>query len=143
MERAGSLQTAGPFSWHEGKDEGYSMNVEVVGLEGSVLLLTVRGRITSLTADLFEYYVRRAVAGSDRDVIIDASDVTFLGSAGLRTFLRLWRLLHKKERSLHVCALKPHIRQVFKIIGFDRIIPIQEDRVAAMVAVEARTRSRQ
>ena len=118
------------------------MNVDVVEEEGSALILRAEGRITSTNAEMFEFYVRRAVAGSDRDVIVDGSEVTFLGSAGLRTFLRLWKLLNRQERCLHICALKAHIREVFRIIGFDRIIPIQEDRDSAIVAVEGRERSR-
>ena len=117
------------------------MSVDVVPFNGPVLLLQARGRINVLTADLFEVQVRRAVASSDRDVIIDASQVTYLSSAGLRVFLQLWQELSREDRALHVCALKPYIRQVFEIVGFDQIITIQPDTVAAMAAVERRMQS--
>jgi len=117
------------------------MSVDVVPFNGPVLLLQARGRINVLTADLFEVQVRRAVASSDRDVIIDASQVTYLSSAGLRVFLQLWQELSREDRALHVCALKPYIRQVFEIVGFDQIITIQPDTAAAMAAVERRMQS--
>ena len=116
------------------------MMIDVAASNGPVLLLQVRGRINVLTADLFELEVRRALANGDRHVIVDASDVTYVSSAGLRAFLRLWRHLKSRKRSLHVCSLKPYIRQVFEMIGFDQIIPIEADVAAAMAAVEGQSR---
>lgn len=120
--------------------KGRTLIVDLVASDGPVLLLQARGRINILTAEVFEFEVRRAAAGSDRDVILDASEVTYVSSAGLRAFLRLWRNFQGKKRSLHVCSLKPYIRQVFQMIGFDQIIPIEADVAAAMAAVESRSR---
>ena len=114
------------------------MTVDVVPFNGPVLLLQARGRINVLTADAFEVQARRAVASSDRDVIMDASQVTYLSSAGLRVFLQLWQDLSRENRTLHVCALRPYIRQIFEIVGFDQIITIQADTAAAVAAVERR-----
>ncbi len=117
------------------------MKVDVVEPEGPALVLEVQGRINRLTADEFEADVKRAFEGTDRDVILDASGVTYVSSAGLRAFLRLWQDARDRSRGLHVCAVKPHIRQVFRTIGFDRIIPLEADRAAALVAVERRAAS--
>ena len=117
------------------------MSVDIVPFNGPVLLLQARGRINVLTADLFEVHVRRAAASSDRDVIIDASEVSYLSTAGLRAFLRLWQALKKEDRNLHVCALRPYIQEVFQIIGFDQLIPIHPDIAAGLAAVEGRTES--
>ena len=117
------------------------MAVDVVSFNGPVLLLQARGRINALTADAFEVQVRRAVASTDRDVIIDGSQVTYLSSAGLRVFLQLWQELNREDRALQVCALKPYIKQVFEIVGFDQIITIEADTAAALAAAEARMQS--
>ena len=116
-----------------------STMVDVIASKEPVLLLHARGRINALSADLFEFEVRRAFAGSDRDVIVDASEVTYLSSAGIRAFLRLWQALKNQNRSLHVCSLKPYIQQVFEMIGFDQVIPIDANLAAALAAVESRT----
>ncbi len=111
--------------------------LEVVEFKGPALLLQARGRINSRNALAFETAAMRIFAGSDQDVIIDASQVTYLGTAGL-----LWQQLRKEDRILHVCALKPHIRHVFRKIGFHRFIPIETDSVAALAAVESRAHGR-
>ena len=110
--------------------------IDVVPLNGPALLLRARGRINILSADTFEAAVRNAAAGENSTVIIECSNVTYLSSAGLRAFLRLWQDLNRKNRNLHICALKPYIWDVFRIIGFDRIIPIHADVPATLTAVE-------
>ena len=116
------------------------MVIDVVESDGPVLLLQARGRINVLSADLFEFEVRRLLAGNARDVIVDASEVTYLSSAGLRAFLRLWQELKRKNRSFQVCSVRPYIRQVFKMIGFDQIIPIEKDVATALAAVQSQSR---
>ncbi len=114
------------------------MKVDVVESNGPAILLRARGRINAATADLFEAYVLTASGGGDREVIIDGSDVTYLSSAGLRAFLRVWRELNEKSRNLHICSLKPYIREVFNIIGFDKLIPIHADIAAALEDIQGR-----
>ena len=103
------------------------------------MLLQAWGRIDFFNANLFEVQARRAVTGADRDVIIDASGVTYMSTAGLRVLLHLWQDLKKEDRTLHICALKSYIQQVFEIIGFNQIIPNHADVAAALAAVESQT----
>ena len=115
------------------------MVLEIVSSEGRVLLLQAWGRINFSNADVFEVQARRALAGADRDVIIDVSEVNYISTAGLRVLLHLWQDLKKENRTLHICALRPYIQQVFDIIGFNQIIPNHADVAAALAAIESRT----
>ena len=112
------------------------MNIDVVEIDGPALVLRARGRINVLTADVFEIDALRTVADTDYDVIVDASEVTYLSTAGLRVFLLLSQELKEDDRSLHICGLLPHIRSVFEIIGFDRVIPLHPDVGSALAAIE-------
>lgn len=103
------------------------------------MLLQAWGRIDFFNADVFEVQARRVLAGADRDVIIDASGVTYLSTPGLRVLLHLWQDLKKEDHTLHVCGLRPYIQQVFEIIGFNQIIPNHPDVAAALDAIENRT----
>ena len=114
------------------------MNIDVVESNGPAVMLRAHGRIDIFTADLFEACVLTASGEGDREVILDGSDVTYLSSAGLRAFLRVWRELNQKSRNLHVCALKPYVREVFNIIGFDKLIPIHSDIAAALDDIQRR-----
>ena len=112
------------------------MMVEFVGFRGPVCLLQASGRVNVLNADVFEAHAMSAMAGTDCDVIIDASRVTYLSTSGLRVFLHVWQELQKRNRNLYVCALQPYIRYVFELIGFDRLIPLQSDIDSALAASE-------
>ena len=113
------------------------MMIEIAEFDGPALLLRARGRINVLTADIFEFRALRVVNMSDQDVIVDATEVVYLSTAGLRVFLLLSRELEDEGRTLYVCGLLPHIQQVFQIIGFDRVIPIHPDVDSVLAAIEA------
>ena len=115
------------------------MMLDIVSSEGHALLLQAWGRIDFFNASAFEVLARRAATGADSDVIIDASGVTYLSTAGLRVLLHIWQDLKKEDRTLHICALRPYIQQVFEIIGFNQIIPNHADVAAALAAVESQT----
>ena len=117
------------------------MKVNVVESDGPIVVAEVSGRINVLNADAFEAESIRAFAGSDGDVVLIASEVTYVSSAGLRAFLRLYRDLSGDGRRLYMCSLKPHIRRAFRTIGFDKIIPIHEDRETALAAAKDRAQS--
>ena len=114
------------------------MKVNVVESDGPVVVAEVSGRINVLNADAFEAESLRAFAGSDGDVVLIASEITYVSSAGLRAFLRLYRDLNEDGRRLYMCSLKPHILRAFRTIGFDKIIPIHADREAALAAAKDR-----
>ncbi len=112
------------------------MKIEVAEFDGPALMLKAEGRINVLTADGFHDEILKVIARSGYDVIIDASDVTYLSTAGLRAFLVLSRRLTIANRGLHICNLKPYIFEVFSMIGFDKLIPIYPDLDSALAAIE-------
>ena len=110
--------------------------VDVLESKGPTLLLRARGRINVLSANLFEADTLRAAARTESNVVVEASDVTYVSSAGLRAFLRISRTLGRNQRILHICSLKPHIQQVFVMVGFDRVIPLHPDVESALTAAQ-------
>ena len=115
--------------------------IDVVEFEGPALMLRAQGGINILTADVFEIDVLRAIADSDYDVIVDASEVIYLSTAGLRVFLLLSRELNDDDRNLYICNLLLHIQRVFEIIGFDRVIPLHPDVDSAVAAIEGQSQN--
>ena len=111
------------------------MKIRVAEFDGPALLLQAEGRINVLTADGFRGDTLRVISGTTHDVIIDATGVTYLSTAGIRAFLLVSKRLAASNRSLHICSLKPYILDVFKIIGFDNVIPIHPDLDSALTAV--------
>ena len=115
------------------------MKIEVAEFDGPALVLKAEGRINVLTADGFHDEILKIIARSRLDVIIDASGITYLSTAGIRAFLVLSRRLTIANRSLHICNMKPYIFDVFQMIGFDKLIPTYPDIDSALEAIRSGT----
>ncbi len=102
-------------------------------------MLRDRGHINTQSAALFETNAMLTIADTNSHVVIEASEVTYLSSAGLRVFLRLWRKLKKSDRVLSICNLRPYINQVFELLGFDRVITIHSDVDSALAVAGGNT----
>ena len=110
----------------------YTAVIDTVESKGSVLLLRAQGHINTQSVAPFEAKAFRTISGIDSDVVIEASGVTYLSTAGLRVFIRLWKELKEKGHALYICNLKPYINQVFELLGFDRVIDIHSDVESAL-----------
>ena len=69
-----------------------------------------------------------------RHMVVDFSRLDFISSAGIRVFLLAAKALRAVNGTLVLCAMKNHVREVFRVSGCYRIIPIEESRVSALLA---------
>ena len=102
--------------------------------EGSVLVATTEDRIDGVTARAFQDALQAAIEDTDRAVILDLSQLTYISSAGLREILLIARMLQRQDGNLAVCSLSGSIQEVFQISGFDQIIKTfgtQEEAISA------------
>ena len=74
------------------------------------------------------------VSSGERRLVVDFSRLDFISSSGMRVLLIAAKALKAGEGTLVLCAMKNHIEEVFRISGFDRIIPIKDSREAALAA---------
>lgn len=102
--------------------------------EGQAVVLSLHGRVDSAVAKGFE----DAVLGGFEDgnkVIIDFSMLDYISSAGLRVILMAAKKLKTSSGLLHLCGMKPHIKEVFDISGFSSMLSIKENRAEALKAL--------
>ena len=103
--------------------------------EDGVVWVGVAGRVDGATAQECRERVMAALEPADRFLVFDAAGLSFIGSVGLRTILRLFQHLDARGGKLVLCGLSPEVREVFRTSGFDKIMPIVADREAARAAV--------
>lgn len=101
---------------------------------GALVLLPV-GRLDSANARSFESMVMDRVGSGEKRVVVDFSRLSFISSSGMRVLLLAAKKLHASQGKLVLCAMADHIHEVFRISGFDRIIPIRDTRESAMAEV--------
>lgn len=83
---------------------------------------------------LREELVRVVENGDSLPLVIDFSRVDFLSSAMLDILGQLHRRMAASHRALHLCGLRPQIRELFKVTKLDTLFPIHGDRAAALAA---------
>ena len=110
------------------------MDVTTERLE-NVLSVDVKGRIDGSTAVAFEEAVRNAIDETDRVLIMDFGELDYISSAGLRVILLTAKSLQSQDAKLVLCALSDPIREVFKISGFDKLLPIHDSKAEARASL--------
>ncbi|HTH15956.1 MAG TPA: STAS domain-containing protein [Magnetospirillum sp.] len=97
---------------------------------GEATVLVPVARVDSSTAKAFEAKVLQAVNQGAPRIILDFSELDYISSAGLRVVL-VGAKMTRAPRKFALCGMKPHIREVFDVSGFAKILSIQPDRAAA------------
>ncbi len=103
--------------------------------EDRALVASVSGRIDSANARDFQAELEAVLDEGGRGVILDCEHLAYVSSAGLRVLLQVTRHLDRKRVPFVVCSLSPLISEVFRISGFDRIIPVAASRKDALATL--------
>lgn len=98
---------------------------------GEVSVLVPVARVDSATAKAFEAKVLQTVNAGSPKIVVDFAELDYISSAGLRVVL-VGAKMTRAPRKFVLCGMKPHIREVFDVSGFAKILNIQPDRAAAL-----------
>ena len=92
-------------------------------LEGNRLVVFPEGRISSDNAAAFDAELRQAFSGYAGNAVIDAGDLAYISSAGLRVLLAMAR---ERKSKLTVRNVSPEVYEIFQITGFTEILDVQK-----------------
>ena len=98
---------------------------------GDTTILVPVARVDSSTAKAFETRVLDAIAAGGPRVLIDFGELDYISSAGLRVVLVGAKMM-RAPRKFALCGMRPHIREIFDVSGFSKILVIHPDRAAAL-----------
>ena len=91
--------------------------------EDSCMTVFLKGHIDSANANAVEKEIGEALDRETPDhLVIDAGDLTYISSAGLRILLRL----RKEMKDLKVINVSPEVYEIFDMTGFTEILNIQK-----------------
>lgn len=115
-------------------EEG-EVSVEIKQEEvGGVMVLAPLARVDSNTAGEFEKVLVSVLQKGKTRLVIDFDQLEYISSAGLRVVLIGAKTCKAKSGKLVLCSMKSHIREVFDVSGFTKILNIVADREAALKA---------
>jgi anti-anti-sigma factor len=102
--------------------------------QGDTLIAKTDGRIDGTNAREFQTELDAAIDDSERAVILNMEELSYISSAGLRVILLTAKNMRNQNARFAVCSLSDPIREVFEISGFDKIISIHASQAEALAA---------
>ncbi len=100
--------------------------------EDGVLILNPTGRIDGANAKAYEEALLDQISAGHTKILVNCEAVSYISSAGLRVLLMASRRAGESAGQLVLCAVKDHVHDVFRYSGFAEIVPIYNDRTAAL-----------
>ena len=90
--------------------------------DNTSLTLALEGRLDVLTAPLLEEELNTSLDGVT-ELTLDFAKLEYLSSAGFRTLIIAYKLMHGKG-SLKVVNANDIVREAFRVTGVDNVIPV-------------------
>ena len=100
--------------------------------DGSIMVLSVTGRVDGLTAPDLEKRIGAIVDLGHRNVLIDCENMEYISSAGLRALLIGARKCEQAGGKMALSALQPNPNSVLKESGINTIIECFDSSRAAI-----------
>lgn len=92
-------------------------------MNGDVLTVSLSGRVDSSNAAAVESELNEIISSENfGDIVLDADELEYISSAGLRVILRL----RKSEASLKIVNVSSEVYDVFEMTGFTEMMPIEK-----------------
>lgn len=102
--------------------------------EDGIWLVGVTGRLEQTQTPQLEDTLTRLLQEGKNRLIIDLAEATYINSGGLRCLVTAWRQAKEQGGNLYLCCLAPRVREVFNMVGFDRVFQIFPDQEEAIRA---------
>ncbi len=103
----------------------HKMNIEIEELS-EYTIISLAGRIDASNHEEILESIEACINSGCVKLIVNAEDLNYLSSAGLRVFIRVQKLLANKQESLRLCCLSEAISEIFNIAGFTSIFAIYD-----------------
>lgn len=87
--------------------------------------IVVAGQIDSVNSEAFEQQLSDTVKTLDTPFAISCAGLEYISSSGLRVFIALQKRCVAEHKSMKVTNLPSHIREIFDMTGFSKIIAIE------------------
>jgi len=108
---------------------------QIINEQGDVRVITLSGRFDSPAAPLFDAWFAEQDKPENSRYLLDLAEVSYITSAGLRSLLKLLKLLEGRGGKLVLCSVVAPVQDLFKMAGFTAFLSCYETREVALDAL--------
>lgn len=102
-------------------------------LHGDVLVLALTAeRLDALNAAEVLQAIQSQLKDRTPRVVLDLEQVGYMSSAGLRTIVQTAKHVSAAGGRLALCSVRPPVREIISIAGFDSMMPVLAGRPEAL-----------
>lgn len=101
---------------------------------GGTTTLRISGRVDGSVSKLLQERVQDVVS-RDEHVIVDLGGMSYVSSAGLRSFIMLAKHARARQKTIALVALQDEVTEIFEISGLLELFEVHgtmDDAVAAL-----------
>lgn len=98
---------------------------------GAVVILDLAGRIDVNAANLIEV-VGQCLRDGYCDILCNFETVDFIDYMGISVIVIAYKEVANAQGRMKICTIAPHLRNLFSIVGLDRVIDIYATEEAAV-----------
>jgi anti-anti-sigma factor len=109
-----------------GQDMRSTMKISTSVVENQVVLVEVEGEIDAHTARTLDENLNTLLAQGHSRLVLDASQMSFISSAGLRAIMFAQREVDKRGGQVRVCGLNAPARRIFEMAGLDEVLHLSD-----------------
>ncbi|MDT8357901.1 MAG: STAS domain-containing protein [Methanomicrobiaceae archaeon] len=102
--------------------------------QGDVTVLSIAGRIDTVSAPELEQEINRTIEGGKRKLLLDFSKVIYISSGGLRVLLATAKKLKGPGDRYGLCCLSADVHKIIRLAGFTSIFSIYPTEGEALAA---------
>jgi anti-anti-sigma factor len=114
--------------------DGMELTEEAIG---EVTIVAVNGRLDAESSRQFAERLATLICSGRSRLLIDASNLSYVGSMGFRALLRAAKLADEYQGKLALCALTAPVRRIVEIGGFGDVLEYYAARDEALAKLRA------
>lgn len=103
--------------------------------DGAVTILSVKGRLDSVTAPILDGSLSGMLAAPGRRLLVDLSQLEYISSAGFRILLLAAKRADENGGQIALCGVSGKVRQLFDLGGFLDLFRICNTRDEGLAAL--------
>jgi len=112
--------------------EGQFMKITTSVTEDGIMLLEVEGEVNAHTAPRLKETLSDWLAQGHSRVVLNASHIEHMSSAGLRVLLYAQREARQRGGEVRLLGPNTQVRRVIELAGFNKLLYICDTRQEAM-----------
>jgi anti-anti-sigma factor len=104
----------------------------VIKKRDTVDVVYMSGRLDTNTSAEADAALKQLVASESRHILLNLHNLNYISSSGLRVMILALRETKKKQGDLKISCLKPVVKEIFHMAGFDRLFLLYDTEDAAI-----------